>query len=282
MSIKEKILYSGSGATLQFSLGSRVGMFDYQQQIDAINEETKEELVNPIVDHEVRSFSYAYDDVGETNLIFEFTINNTTYNSYYVPYAGFSTDEISSNSTVVRNSFFIWDFYDSPDDNTQSRISTTYLTKIVGEYDDTNPNRPYYNLRPEIKCQFYKIQIPKSFLDAQTGTTAIGYTRFSFYNAKTGGLTLFYNKDNLGFSVIEQPYFKTELDLADMTWKFIYDGTNPNPNYPVDAVARQYKSTDAYSQKVNDGVQTFENEQQEYPDGDVFVDDGTYENSDGT
>lgn len=282
MSIKETIKYSGSGATIQFSLGSGIGMFDYQQQIDAINEETKEELVNPIIDHEVRSFSYAFNDVGEMNLIFQFSRNGTNYYNNFIE-AWFSSLDISNNTNVMRNSFFIWDFYDSPDDNTQSRIFTNYLTKINGEYDTgTNNNKPYYKMTPLIKCQFYKMQIPKSFLDAQTGTTATGYTRFSFYNAKTGGLTLFFNKDNDGFTVIEKPYFKTELNLTNMTWSFIYDGTNPSPTLPTDATARQYKSTDAYSQKVNDGVENFENEQQEYPDGDVFVDDGTYENSDGT
>lgn len=280
MSIKETIKYSGSGATLQFSLSSGIGLFDYQQQIDNITEETKEVLINPIIDNEVRRFSYAYAEVGETNLIFYFTPNGTAYHNNF-DYAGFNHTEITSNTIALRNSFFILDFYNTPDDNTQSRIFTTYLTKILGNYDTvtTTKNKPYYKMFPNISCQFYNWYIPKSFLDIQTGTTVIGYTRFSFYNAKYGTLALFFNKDNDGYSVIEKPYFKTELDLQNMTWKFIYDGTNTNPSFPPDAIARQYPPTNPYSEKVNNTVDKFENEQQTYPTGDIFVDDGTYEES---
>jgi hypothetical protein len=280
MSIKETIKYSGSGATLQFSLGSGISLFDYQQQIDNITQETKEALVNPIIDNEVRRFSYAYAEVGEMILLFDFTANGSYYSNNFT-YAGFSTQDISDNSTVMRNSFFIWDFYNTPDDNTQTRIFTNYLTKINGKYATSSSyySKPYYKMFPDISCQFYNLYIPKSYLDVQTGTTVIGYTRFSFYNAKYGTLALFFNKDNDGYTVIEKPYFKTELNLIDMTWKFIYDGTNPNPSFPPNAIPRQYPFTNPYSQKVNDTVDKFENEQQLYPDGDVFNDDGTYEES---
>ena len=278
MSIKETIKYSGSGATLQFSLGSGINLFDYQQQIDNITEETKEVLVNPIIDHEVRRFSYAYATAGATNLIFQFTPNGTYYTNSFT-YAFFTPTEIAENDKKIQNSFFILDFYNSPDDNTQSRIFTTYLTKILGNYDivTTTKNKPYYKMLPSIACQFYNWYIPKTYLDVQTGTTVTGYTRFSFYNAKKGTLALFYNKDNDGYSAIEKPYFKTELDLQNMTWKFIYDGANTNPSLPPDAIARQYASTNPYSEKVNDTVDKFENLQQDYPAGDIFVDDGTYD-----
>jgi hypothetical protein len=68
-------------------------------------------------------------------------------------------------------------------------------------------------------------------------------------------------------------YFKTKLNLDTMTWMFDYSGIN----YPPNAKAYQLPFSSAYSQRINNGVQSFENKQQVYPTGNTFqITDGTY------
>jgi len=277
--IKETIKSNGLDTTIKFSLGGNNRLSGYQQEIDNLTEQTKEDLVNPIIDNEVRRFQYDSAFAGSSYLWFYFSYNGSSaYNAFTSSGAGFSVSEINSNSVKILNSFFIMDFYDTFDTNTQSRIFTIYNTQILdGELSGGGQPLPQYKLFEDTKNQFYSWFVPKSFIDAQTGSTVIGYVKFSFYSAKDGRLALFYNQDNGGLTTPEKMYFKTELDLDAMTWKFIYDGTNPTPSFPPDAKAFQIPFTNAYSQRVNDAMNNFDNQQQDYPSGDAFnSEDGTY------
>ena len=212
-----------------------------------------------------------------TNIIFYFTENGTEYsNSFGSGGANFLASEIETNDDKFRNSFFILDFYDSFDDFNQTKIFTTYQTKIyygekLNEYSLPKPN---YRLDDDTHNQFQSWYIPKTFIDKNlmTGTTTvIGYSKFSFYNAKYGNISLFYNKDNANIITPEYMYFKTKIDLINLTWKFeVSENAGSSPNFPPDAVAYQLPFTNAYSKKVNDGIDNFNNKKQEYPSGNTF------------
>lgn len=272
--IKETIKFNSQDLNLKFSLGGNIKPVDYQQEIDNLTEQTKTDLINPIVDNEVRRFQYD-STAGITNLMFYFSANGTIYvNSFVSNGARFTPSEISENNMKILNSFFILDLYDTYDSNTQTKIFTSYVTKISGNYDvnSSNYKKPYYRLYSDISTQFYSWYVPKSFIDLQTGSTVSAYLKFSFFNSKYGDITLFYNKDNETLMTPEKMYFKVLLNLDTLTWKFDFSGTN----YPPDVKPYQIPFTNSYSQKINNTVAIFNNDKQVYPDG------NTFQNSDGT
>ncbi len=276
--IKEKIRLTSTGATITFGLSGKNRISGYQQEIDGITEETKDALVNPIIDNEVRRFHYD-NSVGYMDLSFFFTPDNSNYDdSFDSDGAGFTDDEIETYGDNLRNSFFILDFYDSFDSYTQTKIFTSYLTKVLnGKADTASPyyQIPAYKIFSDTVNQFYNWNIPKTYIDAHTGYTVTAYTKFSFYNSKYGFVSLFYNKDNDALSTPERMYFKTEINLTNRTWKFL------NLVDPQEANAYEVTKNSAYVDRVNDTYENFENEQQNYPAGTVFTDDGTYVDNDG-
>lgn len=270
--IKERIKFENQDVNLKINLGVGNRFSGYQQEIDNLTEETKVELTNPITDNEVRRFQY-----GGTlaNLVFYFTANGTVYqNSFGTAGARFEDAEIDDYSNKIRNSFFTMDFYDSFDDYTQTRIFTIYQTQVLdGEKSGSIPIPiPKYQIYSDTVNQFYSWYVPKTFIDQniQSGaTTVTGYVKFSFYNAKYGNMALFYNKDYVNPENPASPermYFKVQLNLNSMTWKFNYSGDN----YPPNAVAYQLPFTNAYSQKTNESIENFDNKKQDYPDDNTF------------
>jgi hypothetical protein len=189
--IKERIRLTGTGATITFGLSGKNRISGYQQEIDNLTEETKDALVNPIVDNEVRRFNYAGS--GPTFIQFSFTNDGSNhYNTFFPNAAGFTVDEINSYDDNLRNSFFILDFYDSFDSYTQSKIFTSYLTKVLDGEDYLTMPIPTYKMDSNTVSQFYNWNVPKTYIDAHTGYTVTAYTKFSFYNAKYGFVSLFY------------------------------------------------------------------------------------------
>ena len=279
--IKEKIKFNNQDINLKITLGGGNRLSGYQQEIDDITEETKDELINPIIDNEIKRFSY-YNNGSPTTLKFYFTANGSNYyNDFLLDGARFTKNEIGSNDLKALNSFFIIDIYDEFNNYTQTKISTTYLTKISdgesvpstyyfnGALVTKNIGIPTYIIDDNTINQLYRLPIPKSFLDKQTGSTVTGYIKFSFYNGKYGDVALFYNKANsdAGIKTPEKMYFTTILDLEAQTWKFS----------TISPTAYQLPFTNNYSERTNDAVENFDNEQHQYPEGNTFIDDGTYE-----
>ncbi len=266
--IKEKIKFNNKDVVLKISLSGGNKISGYQQEIDNITEETKDELINPVTDNEVRRFSYISGGAGPTSLEFFFTPNNGAnhYNSFLLG-AGFTLDEINNYDTTLLNSFFVLDFYDSFSSYTQTKIFTNYLTKVL----DGITKLPTYRIYTDTVNQFFHWYVPESYLDQYTGSTVVGYTKFSFYNAKTGVMSLFYNNDNDALKTPERPYFKTTLDLLNMTWRFLLDD---EPH----ALIYEYPRNNKYVDRVNDTIENFDNLQQNYPEGNVFDSEtGDYE-----
>jgi len=269
--IKEtiKLNINNTGSTIIFGLGGNNHFSGYQNEINDLTEETKIELTNNIIDYEVTRFQYGGNLV---NLNFYLTTGLTYYNSF-IDGAGFSRNEVDSRNLKLHNSFFIMDFYDSYDNNTQTKIFTIYQTQILNGNEFDNIQIPSYRIYHDSINQFYSWYLPKSFIAEQTGSTITGYVKFSFYNAKYGSLALFYNKDNQSNTTPEKIYFKVKLDLSSLTWEFDYSGIN----FPPDVTAYQLPLNNLYSQKVNDGIQNFDNKQQVHPSGNTFqVSGGTY------
>jgi hypothetical protein len=265
--IKERILFNNQDINLKIDLGVDNSVYGYQQGIDEQTEQTKEDLVNPVIDYEVQRFSFKANQVRIPNFYFDNVVPADFTE------AGFTTSEIEDFDDVLLNSFFIWEYYDSFDPYTQTKIFTIYNTQVLEGSTSGGVAIPAYVLNNDNLNQFYHWYVPKSYLDLQTGTTVTGYVRFSFYNAKTGQIHLFYNrlKEIDGIGNPERQYFDAVLDLVEMTWEF--------PDAATFGVipAYEYPRTSAYVNRVNETFNNFENLQQQAPEGAFDPADGTYE-----
>lgn len=261
--INENIKFNNLDINLKINLGGDEHLFGYQQEIDNLTEITKEELINPIVDGEIRRYVYN-PYVQPANIIFYFY--STNYSCSFIN-AGFVSGEIANNNVGMLNSFFIMELYDTYDPYTQTKISTNYLTKILGG----SGSKPDYTLNSSANNQFYYLYIPISFLNKHSGATTItGYTRFSFYNSKTGKISLFYNSGNVSLLTPEKMYFKTQINLNTKSWQFIESA------YPY-SIAMQILPTNAYAKRINNTIDNTENKKQNYPSGYIFDQNtGTY------
>ena len=262
--IKERIRNNNQDVYLKIDLGVRNRLSGYQQEIDNLTEETKEELVNPVVDYEVERFKHLPSNVSV--LIFNFSNYNGTSTANTFANAGFNSSEIEDADDNMLNSFFIMDVYDTTDNNTQTKLFTTYNTLILDSETSGGVPIPKYYVRDTTINQFFYQYVPKWFLDTQTGSTVTVYSKFSFYNAKYGTISLFFNPNEAAMST-KRMYFKTYLYPDDMEWKFDNYSLNPTELSPENS----------YVGKVNDTFENFQNRQQNPPEGAFNPEDGTYE-----
>lgn len=256
--IQQKIYLSknASGATISFPLSAGINISGYQQEIDGITEQTKQELINPIEDFEITRFRYS--NGSGNRLSFNFlNSSNTSRNTTYTN-AGFTSAEISEPADVFRNSFFILNFYDTYSSNTQTRLFTNYQTKLG--------STPLFQLDDNESYEMCYANVPNWFLETENSTFIVAYLKLSFYNAKDGKLQLFFNQSINNINDPKNLYFTVYFYPQTKTWRFTRDET-----------ASEVNPTYAYVQRNNDTFQNFENKKQTYPTGNVFEDDGTYD-----
>ena len=236
---------------INFGLSAEDGFLGYQQEIDNLTQVVGVDLVNPELDVEERRFKSLNSFLLAPQIKFEFY--KVTYQNNFLA-AGFTPEDIATQSSNMLNSFFIMDFYDTYDANTQIKIFTTYLTKIG--------KTPTYIISgyPFGTSQLYYWGIPLWYINAQSSSTVNGYVKFSFYNATDGKIALFYNNANAALTTLEKMYFKAELNLLSKTWKFM----------TTSILAKQLSTSPTYNQKVNNTVANFNNETQDYPSGNTF------------
>ncbi len=261
--IKEKIRYAGNNMNLKISLSSNVDFVGQQQEIDSLTQFKTASLINPIIDAERRKFKLNPDTSIQ---VFQFFFYDGS-GGYFTKYstAGFTPDEILNNSNKFLNSFFILDFYNTYDINIQNKIFTTYLVK--------KPNTDI-SIFPVVNksSQLYYWYVPVWYINQYTGATQNGYTKFSFFNAKTGKIISFYNADNESDITTKRMFFKSELNFINKTWKII------EPSYPL--VKAKEIPTNQYTERMSNTVDRFNNLQQVYPTGNTFTYDtgkGRYE-----
>jgi hypothetical protein len=253
---------STSGSTIinnfvgiKIPLNSSNGFTGLQQEIDNLTSFTAIDLVNPVTDAETRKYKI---EITNPVVTIKFGFYNMLLSNWFDNFmiTGFRFDEVTKNYLNFLNSFFILDLFDTYDVNTQTKLFTTYLTKKgnsgSSDFSITGSNN-----------QFYYWYIPVSYIEAQTGTTSTGYTRFMFYNAKSGKTTVFYNSDNVTLKTPERMHFKVIFNHTNRTWKF------ETASYP-NIIAREMINNQAFVDKVNNTVDTVNNLKQQPPSGNTF------------
>jgi len=261
---KEIIRFNGQDMNVKFDLNSNDNFTGYQQEINVLTLFTSTDLVNPVIDGETSRYKH-YQINGDIELGFNFVDSLGQINPLFIN-AGFTGAEIHSNDTKLLNSFFILDFYDTYNPNTQNKIFSTYLTKILNS--DYDSNYSIYKISPTIPNQFYYWNIPKSFTtealqttDSNDNNIIIGYVMFSFYSAKDGSVRVFYNIENE--NTPQKMFFKVELDITNKTWRIL---TNSYLIYAYELKS----STDIYAIKISESINKLNNNKQDYPLGNAF------------
>lgn len=262
--IKKNIKFTGSDMNIQIPIGGNLDFTGHQQEIDEFTDVKSAESINDATDGEVSKFTLKpFTLIKRINFGFSAGTNSWQSNYYY---AGFTVDEVEGLSNNFLNSFYIMDFFDSFSPTNQTKIFSAYLTNLdleVAQSGNLPSSVYFYNNN----FQLYNQYIPLGYLNI-SGNTYTGYSRFSFYNAKTGKIVVFYNKDNEGNTTPEKMYFKTEINLINKTWDFLTPSFQ-NSSSPI-AYARQLLKSDEYVQKYNDTFENFDNLQQNYPAGNTF------------
>lgn len=266
--IKEKLRFTGNDLNIKIPISGNLDQLGYQQEIDNFVLEETTGSINAVTDVEVKRVPHYFTTTPRVLNFGFYDEGDTAWYSYFTA-AGFTAEEIIDRSNNYLNSFFILDFFDTNSEINQTKIFSSYLTNLTST--NTIPAYSVYNLIEE--NQFYDLNVPMDFFNA-SATTYTGYIRFSFYNAKTGRVSVFYNKDYEGSVGDQRMYFQTEINLINKTWQII------TPSIGVDGTmyARELEFTTnaEYLERYNDTFADFENQQQNYPTGNVFIDDGTY------
>ena len=261
---KEFVKYTGNDIKFQINLDINDGLLGLQQENNRYAQESAIKSINEERDVEVRTFKLTSENYKMYTYFWSSGSTNgrTIRPSYQARYttAGFSGEEVTEQQPNFLNSFYILDFYDTFDSNTQLRIYTTYLCRLGRNTSSI--------ISLDSSSEFYKSRIPKYFLDAHTGSTITGYTRFSFYDAKQGKIRLFYNKDNEGYTTAERMYFTSVLNLDDRTISIRTDSITTNNR--INLYEIKPEDNEQYLNRYNDTYNNYENLKQNYPSGTTF------------
>lgn len=265
--IKKNIRFTGNDVNIQIPIGNNSEFTGYQQEIDEFVNIKSTNSINDAVDGEVTKFTLK--DEGDTKYIsFIYSLENYSYikQPNYV-FAGFEKEDVEKNNLNFLNSFYIMDFFDTYNPENQTKIFSTYITNLNSYVRQSGPlPSSVYTLLKDF--QLYNLYIPIGYLNISTYPIYEGYVRFSFYNGKTGKLTVFYNKDNKDLESSKKMFFKTQLDLENKTWKF--QTPSFNDSTISTAFAEQLATSDDYIERFNDTFENIDNLKQKYPTESIF------------
>ena len=252
---KEKILVSEEDINLQINLNAGFKINNQKEIVDNYARKKSEELINPLIDREIKNFKYKI--LTENGLI-----QNTRFEmNFFAPLkggldgnfinAGYTQKEINEYSISLRNSFFILEFYDGFEFNSRTKILTQYFTKLNEIIK--NWNHTFIEDVNQLKI----LGIPRFFIKNKQKETL--YLRILFYNAKTGGIVPFSNNSYDGDNEEEKQFFKIQLDIKNETWS-LYD----NSIEGVEIVSQSLKD------RLGRTNETLRMKSQSHPDGSRF------------
>lgn len=236
-----------------------VNLSGLQDDIDNFVAEETGLAINDVKDEE--TFRYVPNDSFSMKVYFW----DGSYSPDYTQ-AGFTTGETAIRDEVILRSFFILQVYDSTSTENQTLLHTGYYNGY--NFIQENDSSATYIFYPEDEVEFNNLYIPQWFIESMTGDTVNIYGKLSFYNAKTGELQLFSQKygflGSYELPTIEEDLYTT-LTLTGST--FQYD--------PATMYAHELKNTN-YVDKINNSLDSFDNEKPTYPTGNTFLNTGEY------
>lgn len=268
--IKEKVRFENNDIKIKFTLSSKNGFTGYQQEIDKLTQFNTFDVVNPIVDGEKTRIKYFSTSRG----LISFHFFREFDSSFFPSFASsiFTGDEIIRRKPVTQNSFFIMDLYDSFNTYSKNKIFSSYLTKIIlGNPSDTQGTEQLFsNYRLfDPTTQFNKVAIPNWFINKPTTNEVTIYAKFSFYNAKTGGLIPFINFDNRNLNTPERDFVKMIINKSGKTWRFDSPSAFSEDRTLILREVRKLNNQQ-YVEKLNNTVDSVDDVSINFPAGNTF------------
>lgn len=255
--IKEKVRFRGNDIQLKLNLTSNSNLNGLQESINDFIENETGLSINPVNDID----TFRYISLLTTNYDFQFFSGGSYSTSY--EFAGFTTGETATREEVISRSFFLMQVYDVPQTENQVLLHSGYFNgfSFLSNELEGNPTNAEYLLTSD--TEFTNLYISNKFIESLSGITTTLYARMYFYNAKTGKLQLFYNEDNDPPETDEDIY--VEILLNPNTKK--YGLTN--------SVFKEFNNQD-YINKINDTLDSFDNQKPTFPTGNTFLNTGKY------
>ena len=251
--IKETTRFTGRDIKLKISLDSTNNLDGLQQAInDYIARETGLSI-NPVTDGE----TYKYKSTT-TRTITPYFYNGASLDDSLL-YAGFTADEIANNDDVVTNSFYILQVYDTTVNENQTLLHNSYYNG----YDIQSVATLFTLNEGDEVSNFY---FPEWYISENNDSDEINFVvKLFFFNAKTGRLQTFYNRDKASDTTEDKIYYDGTLSVSGKT-------------YTLETNALKFNEFEnaAYNEKINESLDTFDVEAPVFPEGQQFFDDGTY------
>jgi hypothetical protein len=264
----KQIKRTGKNIKLKISLGGGNSTLGQTSDIQNFVQEEEEKTINPVIDVETLRFNL-HNSYINSGISLSF-YSGGTYSASYLN-AGFTQKEIQNYSDSLRNSFFIFDYYNSYEPTLRSRIFRGYYTKFdVFEKNFAADGVVLFKDTTQLKY----LNIPKNHINAFSSNHITLYLSILFYNAKTGRITPFYNGDyfNAGqftTTSAERMFFKVVVDRINKVW---YIDT-PSTIGGVKIVKARELSIDGnreYAKRITESIGKIEQHQQQYPEDEFF------------
>lgn len=192
---------------------------------------------------------------NNVNFNFRF-FNESNYQNNFIS-AGFTLDEINLSNKKYRYSYILIQLYNTFDSKNQRLLHTGYIPIYLF------PDKTQSIFNIDINNRYYEFN--NIYINNMNDLMNIDqlYCKFSFFSAKTGKLSLFYN-NTINNNTEERIYFKININKENKTYSF----NNSN------IIAYQFLNEE-FINKINERNKT-ENKLPLYTEGDIFDINGEY------
>lgn len=242
--IRNKIRLTNSDTNIKLTLKNVNDSLGYDQDVNNLITSETNLNVNQPNDNDLKLYTL------ESGTMFTFNFFGTAYTTSFLN-IGFESGD--TYNALGKKSFFIADTYTSSDIANQEKICQNYINGIkslTSTYNVVNNKLGGYR-------EFYHWYISDNYF---TRNTLTAYTKFSFFNAKTGGINIFYNKDNELLTSELKLYVPTIFNFETKTFRF--DKTAINLYELVNT---------SYQEKIQRSLNTFGNKSPNLPSGTTFM-----------
>lgn len=242
--IREQIRLDGNNKSIKFSLLNNNDLLGLDQDVSNLITYETDKNTNVPVDNDLK----IYTAISANTLSFSFF--TTAYTTSFID-LGFEQSDVYND--FGKKSFFIADTYTTYKLENQQKLSQNYINNIKHSGTTyTILNKQFENR------EFYHWYVSDNLF---TGSTTIitAYTKFSFFNAKTGNISVFFNKNNEYLNSELKMYITTYMDILNKTYWF--EQTNLNLYELVN---------ESYRQKIQRSLSVSPNKAAITPSGTIF------------
>lgn len=240
-------------------------------QLDGLDESIREYSLSEVA----KSINVPIDDEIEV-----FNLNISPLFSYIFKFdgdletslvtQGFDREEIFPPSEGLQRSFFFSQTFDNPNIYNQTLLSTNYLSGF--DFYRNGESTVYTLINRVVSDDFRRLYIKSNQLGLINDSKL--YTRFYFFNGKTGNVITFINEDNQNETSPLKLFREINIDLDNNTYVY------PDTEFPNTNITLIETSNDDYSNIINDNQNKSITKAISYPDGSYFDNDGNYKNED--